>query len=117
MVIPVCFKCLSPVEFVSDSSGGVEVIRYRCIECDHSAASFLLGYTESEEKQGQNLPEVDSPFGQRAQFFGESNEHYKLRAKMQGLLELRAAADGRRQDKTAPPSSAAEDSEESENTD
>ena len=92
MVIPVCFKCQS----------GVEVIRYHCPECNHAMGSFLLGYVEPVVNKAEAVaqPEVaqsEEESIQRAQYFEDTNKHYKLRAKMQGLLELRANTDGRRQ--------------------
>jgi hypothetical protein len=95
MVIPVCVNCQSPVNIVSDPKGGIEIIHYYCPNCRHTAASFLLGYSRQIDRETSAPPTVAREFIHRARFFGEDNRHYQLRAKMQGLKELRTkAADG-----------------------
>ena len=101
MVIPVCFKCQSPVEIMAEPKHGVEVISFQCTKCGHIAANFLLGYGEPDDfEMGFEVNEtVEAEEGsiQRAKYFRESTDQYKLRAKMQGLKELRANTDGARQ--------------------
>ena len=86
MVIPVCFKCESPIRILSIPQNGIETIRYQCIECKHTSASFLLGYVESAVPD-ETKPEDDT--SQRAQLFSQAAENYRLRAKMQGLVDLK----------------------------
>ena len=105
MVIPVCYRCYTPVKIVSEPADGLEVIRYHCAECDHSAASFLLGYVEGSEAELEAALETGDVFTHRAEVFKDTNKHYKLRAKMQGLLDLRASTDGRRPEKPIADSS------------
>lgn len=101
MVIPVCFKCQSPVEIIAQPKHGVEVISYLCINCGHTAANFLLGYTEPDEMEMEfEVPETVEVEGEpihRAKYFRESTDQYKLRARMQGLKEFRANLDGSHQ--------------------
>ncbi len=104
MVIPVCYKCKTPVKIISTPQGGLEIINYQCPECNHVAASFLLGYIEPALEASPQAAPADEELIERAKYFEDTYQHYKLRAKMQGLLELRAAADGRRQNKPADDS-------------
>jgi len=101
MVIPVCFKCQSPVEIIAQPKHGVEVISYLCINCGHTAANFLLGYTEPDAMEMEfEVPETVEVEGEpihRAKYFRESSDQYKLRARMQGLKEFRANLDGSHQ--------------------
>jgi len=102
MIIPVCFKCRNPVKIMAAFQDGLVVVRYHCQDCNTSAAGFLLGYIEPklDETLEKDGPEVNSEEIERAKYFGHDNEHYKLRAKMQGLKELRADTDSRRK---SPP--------------
>lgn len=98
MVIPVCFKCQSPVEIIAEPKHGVEVISYQCTNCGHTAANFLLGYTESDKREvefeANESVETEGESIQRAKYFRESSDQYKSRARMQGLKEFRANMDG-----------------------
>lgn len=86
MVIPVCFKCEKPVQMLSVPQNGVETIHYRCAACSHASAGFLLGFVDPIIP---NNPTPESERLQRAQFFSDTTQNYKLRAKMQGLLDLK----------------------------
>lgn len=98
MVIPVCFKCQSPVKIIAEPKHGVEVISYQCAQCGHNAANFLLGYTEPDEfatkLEVSETVEAEQGTIQRAKYFRENTDQYKLRAKMQGLKKLRGNTDG-----------------------
>ena len=101
MVIPVCFKCQSPVKIIAEPKHGVEVISYQCTQCDHTAANFLLGYADEPgefeiEFEVNESIEAEKESIQRAKYFRKTTDQYKLRAKMQGLKELRASTDGAR---------------------
>ena len=100
MVIPVCFKCQSPVEIIAEPKHGVEVISYQCVQCGHTAANFLLGYGDEPDEievdigTNEETVEAGKESIQRAKYFRESTDQYKLRAKMQALNEFRATSDG-----------------------
>jgi len=104
MVIPVCFKCQNPIKIISDPQEGAEVISYHCVECNHSTASFLLGYVEPTNEQLENTPQAGEETIERSQFFGKTDKRYKLRAKMQPLLDMRASGDGPLRPKTSKSS-------------
>ena len=95
MVIPVCVNCQSPVNVVSDPRDGVEIINYHCPTCKHTAASFLLGYSEPIDREAGPSSAPGERSIQRAKLFGADKRHYKLRAKMQGLKKLRASTEDR----------------------
>ncbi|MCP5014215.1 MAG: hypothetical protein GY938_02910 [Ketobacter sp.] len=64
------------------------MISYQCTACHHTSASFLLGYVESgidNVNETEPAPETTG----RAELFSQSAKNYKLRAKMQGLIDLR----------------------------
>ena len=84
MVIPICFKCQNPLQIISRPDSGFEIVRYQCSRCCHSSASFLLGYIEPERPNPQPL-EKES---RRARSFTNAQEQYRLRAKMQSILDL-----------------------------
>ena len=88
MVIPVCFKCEHPVNIMSASKQGMEVISYQCTACNHTSASFLLGYVEAGNNNANESEPASEPTG-RAELFSQAADNYKLRAKMQGLIDLR----------------------------
>ena len=102
-VIPVCYKCESPLKVVSVSDNGVETIRYQCTACSRTSASFLLGYIDPVAPHTTE-PEDKSP--RRAQFFSEATQKYKLRAKMQGLVDLKNDGPGTA-DESSPSSQTA----------
>jgi hypothetical protein len=89
MVIPVCFKCQSPLEILSRPEDGLELVRYQCASCRQSSASFLLGYIEPEWRKSSE-PEQPEEDNRRAQSFTGVEKQYKQRAKMQAILEVTA---------------------------
>jgi hypothetical protein len=104
MVIPVCFKCQNPVKVRLTPHDGLEIISYHCLDCNISAASFLLGYIEPEldDLPEEDIPTVNDDEIERAKYFKHNDQRYKLRAKMQGLKQLRANTDTHR--KSSPNS-------------
>jgi len=94
MVIPVCFKCESPVEIISIPEDGVEYIIYQCPQCNNNSATFLLGYIEDSDKPQQESAPAKK-YVQRDKFFDKAPRKYKLRAKMQRLMKLRKDTDQR----------------------
>ena len=86
MVIPVCYKCETPVKIISVPQDGIETINYQCTQCNHTSASFLLGCIEPTASNNSK-PNAES--SQRAQLFSQATQNYKLRAKMQGLVDLK----------------------------
>jgi hypothetical protein len=87
MVIPICFKCQNPLQIISRPDDGLEIVRYQCSLCRHTSASFLLGYIEPEQpkRPDSEPPETES---RRARSFTDVQEQYRLRAKMQSILDL-----------------------------
>lgn len=87
MVIPVCFKCQTPLQIIARPQEGFEIIRYQCSLCRHTSASFLLGYIEPERPAS---PDAQSPEkeSRRARSFTDVQEQYRLRAKIQSILDI-----------------------------
>jgi hypothetical protein len=87
MVIPICFKCQNPLQIISRPDNGLEILGFQCAFCRHTSASFLLGYIEPErpKRVEPRPPEKES---QRARSFTDVQEQYRLRAKLQSILDL-----------------------------
>jgi hypothetical protein len=102
MVIPVCFKCQSPLEILSQPENGLELVKYQCALCRQSSASFLLGYIEPEW-QKSSAPEKSEEGNRRARSFTGVEKQYKLRAKMQAIMDV-TAKETRLRTRTIPDS-------------
>lgn len=89
MVIPVCFKCQSRLEVVSQPEAGIELMKYQCTLCHHSSAGFLLGYVEPAWRDSGASPPAEAA-DRRARFFMGIDKQYKLRAKIQTILDVTA---------------------------
>jgi hypothetical protein len=87
MVIPICFKCQNPLQPISQPEDGLEIVRYQCPLCHYTSAGFLLGYIEPKrpERLAAQPPEKES---RRARSFTDVQEQYRLRAKMQSILDV-----------------------------
>ncbi len=89
MVIPVCLKCEQPVNIVATLQDGIEIITFQCSHCHYASSGFLLGYLEpTKDTPPSKIKPTDSAV-QRAELFAQSTQSYKLRAKMQGLVDLK----------------------------
>ena len=88
MVILVCPRCRSPLKTVSNLQGGVEIISYQCTACNHTSSSFLLGYVPPNNDEIDEAETTEKP-ARRAALFAKSTESYRLRAKMQALVNLK----------------------------
>ena len=87
MVIPICFKCQNPLQIISRPDNGLEIVSYQCSLCRHISASFLLGYIEPERPKRPD-PQPPEKESRRARSFTDVQEQYRLRAKMQSILDL-----------------------------
>ncbi len=87
MVIPACLKCEQPVNIIATPQDGIEIITFQCSHCHHSSGGFLLGCFEpTKDTRLQKATDSDI---QRADLFAQSSQSYKLRAKMQSLVDLK----------------------------
>ena len=87
MVIPICFKCQNPLQIISQPNNGLEIVSYQCSLCHYSSASFLLGYIEPELPKRPDLQSLEKE-SRRARSFTDVQEQYRLRAKLQSILDL-----------------------------
>ena len=87
MVIPICFKCQNPLQIISRPDSGFEIVRYQCSLCRYSSACFLLGYIEPERPKRPE-PQPPEKESRRARSFTDVQKQYRLRAKMQSILDL-----------------------------
>ena len=87
MVTPACLKCERPVNIVATPQDGIEIITFQCPYCHHSSGGFLLGCFEPTKDT--HPPKVTGSAIQRADLFAQSSQNYKLRAKMQSLVDLK----------------------------